>query len=386
MTPSPQFDVAVIGGGLAGLSAALVAAEAGARVALVAPATAPRDQRTTALLGGSVALLDRLGVWPKVAGDAAPLRTMRIVDATRRLFRAPPVEFHAAEIEQPAFGWNVPNAALLGALEARLAAAPVTRVPALARSIAIEPGHVAVSAEGGTTLTARLVAAADGRRSPAREAAGIGTIGWSYPQAALVLNLSHTRPHDEVSTEFHTEHGPFTLVPLPGLRSSLVWVDRPAESERRKRLSDAALAAEIEAQSHSILGAITVDGPRQTFPLSGLTARRFGARRVVLVGEAAHVFPPIGAQGLNLGLRDAEAVGRLLARFGEDPGSAAATAEYDRARRADVLGRTLAVDALDRTLLSGLLPVQVLRGAGLFLLDRIAPLRRAVMRSGLSAA
>ena len=195
---------------------------------------------------------------------------------------------------------------------------------------------------------------------------------------------SHTIPHDDASTEFHTEAGPFTLVPLTGKRSSLVWVDRPAETERRLALSEAALAAEIETRAQSLLGAVAIDGRRQMFPLSGMNARRFAADRVVLVGEAAHLFPPIGAQGLNLGYRDVTALCDVLAGPPDDPGAGDVLAAYDRARRGDVIGRTAAVDALNRTLLSGFLPVQAARGIGLFLLDRLPPLRRFAMRQGVA--
>jgi 2-octaprenyl-6-methoxyphenol hydroxylase len=199
-----------------------------------------------------------------------------------------------------------------------------------------------------------------------------------------VANLSHEIPHDDTSTEFHTEHGPLTLVPLPGHGSSLVWVDRPHEVARRVASDETALADEIETRSSSLLGAIRIDGPRQAFPLSGMTATAFAAARTVLVGEAAHLFPPIGAQGLNLGYRDVAALGEVLPGPGGDPGTPARLAAYERARRADILTRTAAVDALNRTLLTGFLPVQALRGIGLFLLDRLPSLRQAVMRQGIA--
>jgi 2-octaprenyl-6-methoxyphenol hydroxylase len=222
-----------------------------------------------------------------------------------------------------------------------------------------------------------------------RETVGIGVDEWRYDQAAVVCDLRHTLPHHDTSTEFHTPHGPFTLVPLAGgNRSSLVWVDRPEEAQRHAALSDGEIAAEIERRSHFILGSVTLDGPRQVFPLSGMTARAFAANRAMLVGEAAHLFPPIGAQGLNLGYRDVAALGDILdetlGKNGDDPGSPVATAAYDRARRGDILSRTAAVDALNRTLLSDFLPVQALRGLGLFLIDRVPMLRQMAMRQGVA--
>src|SRR5262249_1422203 len=159
-----------------------------------------------------------------------------------------------------------------------------------------------VSLKGGTALHGQIVIAADGRRSPCRTAAGITIDERRYPQAAMTLCLSHSRPHHYISTEFHTPSGPFTLVPLPGNRSSLVWVLGSSMAEELVGFDDLALADEIEKASHSILGKLQVESARGMFLLHAATARRFADRRIALVGEAAHVLPPIGAQGLNLGL------------------------------------------------------------------------------------
>ncbi len=379
-----DIAVAVVGAGPVGLAAAVVLADAGYATALVAPARPPADERTSALLAGSVALLEKIGVWSGIADEAAALRTMRIVDGTRRLIRAPEVTFHASEIGLGAFGYNIANTVLVSALEAAVATRPIVRREAFVEAVTPGGESVVLKLSTGDSLSARLVVAADGRRSKVRDGVGIATESWRYDQAALVCNLRHAIPHQDTSTEFHTEAGPFTLVPLPGKRSSLVWVDRPVETERRLGLDEATLAAEIEARAQSVLGAIAIDGRRQMFPLSGMNARHFAASRVALAGEAAHLFPPIGAQGLNLGYRDVTALAEVLAGRADDPGAGTILAAYDRARRGDVFTRTTAVDALNRTLLSGFLPVQALRGAGLFLLDRVAPLRHFAMRQGVA--
>jgi len=387
---SGGYDVAVVGGGPAGLTAAVALAGAGVSTALVGGRPARTDNRTTALLAGSVTALDAIGVWAGCRADAAALRVMRIVDDTDRLWRAPEVRFDAAEIGLEAFGWNVENRHLVAALQARAGKIPaLVRIDDDAAAIAIGDDDVTVSLAGGGALTARLVVGADGRRSICRAAAGIETERRRYPQSALTFSLTHARPHRDISTEFHTPQGPFTLVPLPGLRSSLVCVVAPDEAGRIGALDAAALDDEIERRSHSILGKIRVEPGHGAFPLGVETARRFAARRIALIGEAGHVMPPIGAQGLNLGLRDAATISELVVaarRAGEDTGGTALTDEFDRLRRADVTSRALAVDLLNRSLLSDFLPVQGARGLGLWLLDRVGPLRRAMMREGVGPA
>ena len=378
---------AVIGGGPAGLIAALALAHFKVPATLVARRPAGIDNRTTALLAGSVAALEALAVWEACRTDAAPLRVMRIADDTHRLWRAPEVRFEAEEIGLPAFGWNIENSRLIAALWDRVGATPgLEHVDSAARSIEIDDMSVTVAPEDGASFAVALAIGADGRHSLCRKAAGIAASERATPQTALTYIMSHSRPHHDISTEFHTEHGPFTVVPLPGNRSSVVCVVAPREAERLAELSGAALNAEIERRCHSILGKVEVEPGHGAFPLMVATAERAAAHRVALVGEAAHVFPPIGAQGLNLGLRDAVTIAEIAGAVGpgEDHGADAVTAEYERRRRADIGGRILAVDILNRSLLSALLPVQGLRGLGLYALDRIGILRRALMREGVA--
>jgi len=385
-----SVEVVIVGGGPVGLTAAIALAGAGIETALVAkPASAP-DNRTTALLASSVTALDTLGVWQHCRNDAAPLRVMRIIDDTGRLLRAPEVHFSASEIGLDAFGYNIENKFLLAALDTRARAlASLTFIEDEAQAVVIADNHVTVALKRGHALAAGLAIGADGRRSLCRQAAGIATDGRRYRQTALTFNLRHQRPHQYSSTEFHTPAGPFTLVPLPGLRSSLVLVVDPEEAARIAALTAEALASAIERRSHSILGRIEPEPGQGAFPLAIETARRFAVARVVLVGEAAHLLPPIGAQGLNLGLRDAATIGELVVaarRDGGDVGTPDLADRYDRARRADVTSRSLAVDLLNRSLLSDFLPVQGVRGLSLFLMERIGPLRRAVMREGVAPA
>jgi 2-octaprenyl-6-methoxyphenol hydroxylase len=385
---SSTYDAAVVGGGPAGLSAAIALAQAGSRTVLIARRAPYADNRTTALLGGSIDFLEGLTVWAACRDQAAPLSAMRLVDDTGRLIRAPEVSFSADEIGLEAFGYNIENRILVAALEARAAQIEgLTRLNDEAESVVPGDDEVTITTAAGASVSARLVVGADGRHSLCREAAGIAVTRRELDQAALTFNISHARPHRNISTEFHTPHGPCVFVPLPGNRCSVVWVASPKEAERLRELSDEELSEAAEKQSHSIFGRVRVEPGRYVFPLAIERPQRFAARRVVLAGEAAHVVPPIGAQGLNLGLRDADDIAEFVREAlesGDDPGGSRVLQRYDFARRADILSRTFVIDAANRSLLSDLLPMQSLRAAGLHLIGSIGPLRRLAMREGLA--
>jgi 2-octaprenyl-6-methoxyphenol hydroxylase len=338
-------------------------------------------------LDSSVTALDTLGAWQSCAQQAAPLKRLRIVDATRRLFRAPEVLFAAAEIDRDAFGYNIENRHLIAVLQSRVAALELKSIDAAALAIESDSLGVTIRHAGGEARV-QLAIGADGARSMCRAAAGIVMQRRAYPQAALTLNLAHARAHDDTSTEFHTEEGPFTLVPLPGRRCSLVCVVTPAHCAELAAMDDAALSAEVERRAHSLFGTMTVEAGRGVFPLAVETADDFARNRIVLVGEAAHVVPPIGAQGLNLGIRDAAIIAEIVAdAHGHgDVGSPELLAHYGAERRADIVTRTLAVDLLNRSLLADFLPAHGARGLSLYLVERIGPLRRALMREGVAPA
>jgi 2-octaprenyl-6-methoxyphenol hydroxylase len=395
MMHGPVTEVVVIGAGPAGLAAALSLAALGAEVVIAAPAydsaRGEADRRTTALLPDSIELLKNLGVWGICAGQSAPLQGVRIVDDRGSLLRAPEVLFKAEELELASFGANIANSALNAALFA--AASNKTRltwVPTAA-VVKVEAGEHCASlelAEGGS-LSAPLVVAADGRNSIARTAGGIATHTWTYGQAAIAATFRHARPHAAITSELHRRAGPLTSVPLPGNASSLVWVEEPAEAGRLVGLADGTFLAELATRLQGLLGALSDISPRVIYPLAGLGAVRMGQNRIALVGEAAHVIPPIGAQGLNLGLRDAAALAECVSHAraqGQDVGGRQLLETYHKARAGDVLTRTLSVDLLNRSLLSDFLPIHALRGLGLHLLANVAPLRRLAMRGGLTAA
>ena len=376
---SDRFEIAIVGAGAVGLAAGIGFARAGLRVAVIGTDGARRDGRTVALMETSLHVLDRIGLRRLVEENGAPLIHLRIIDDTGRLLRAPPVTFDSAEIGLSAFGMNVEAAALVDMIAAAAdQTAGLTRIRE--NATAIESNRIVLT--NGRVVEADLFVGADGRQSMVRKAAGIGTKEWTYDQTAVTAIFAHDRSHRDTSTEFHTAEGPFTLVPLPGKRSSLVWLCKPERAARLMALDDLEFARAVEDQAQSMLGAMRLDGPRGAVPMGGVSVHDVVAPGVALAGEAAHVFPPIGAQGLNLGLRD---VADLLDEFSNGV-SETGFARYRKGRLSDIAFRTNAVDALNRSLLAGFLPLDAARSMGLTLLGSIGPLRRFVMRQGLGSA
>lgn len=383
-------DVAVVGAGPAGLAAALALARPGLNVVAIGAPPPATDRRTAALFAGSVTLLDNLGVGGALRADGAAIEAIRVIDDTGGLWRAPEVLFTAAEVGLERFGFNVPNAALVAALRQRSRDMPtLTLIDRSVAGVAAGADNVVITLDDGRQISAPLVVGADGRQSICRQAAGIAVRSWSYPQSAVVCTFAHQRDHQGISTEFHRPAGPFTVVPSPGRQSSLVWVEETETARRLAGLEEAAFRAALEERLQGLLGSVGAIGQRGSFPLSGLKATTVGQSRIALVGEAAHVIPPIGAQGLNLGLRDVACLADALedaSRLGADLGAPATLQAYDAARGRDIGSRVWAVDALNRSLLWSNPPVQALRGLGLHLLNAVGPLRRRAIREGLASS
>jgi len=395
MTDRIDTDILIIGGGLAGLALTARMAAEGLDVLCVeagpapSPDTAHRDQRTTAILMPGVDTLRHSGAWDAIEPDAQPLHGMKIVDCGGA-DTTPRDEamFDAAEAGNDAFGWNVRNGPTRLALAAHIGGQDTARLIADTRidHWIARQDKVLATLSDGTRVTARLLVGADGRGSVVRERSGIGLRKWGYAQKALAARVEHTRPHEGVSIEMHHVGGPLTFAPLPpdesGDRSGLVWMNPDAEADRLAALDDDAFLEELNRRSHGVYGTITAAAPRALWPATTQIATGLTAMRTVLVAEAAHAFPPIGAQGFNLSLRDVETLARLCASA-DDPGAARMLSDYTRKRTPDILARTAGVDLLNRSVRSDLRPVRDIRRAGLSILGRTPPLRRLAMKLGM---
>ncbi|MDC9826070.1 FAD-dependent monooxygenase [Devosia sp. ZB163] len=382
---SARYDAIVVGGGLAGVAAAVAVAKAGLNTLHLAP-KGPPDRRTSALMGPSVDYLRSAGLIDRPADIGHPLTQIRIIDATDRLIRAPETLFDSSDAGLPAFGWNFPNIKLLEAFEtarSRLANLE-TREVALS-GIERTTDSWQLTLADGELVEAPLVVGSDGKKSLVRVATDFRAREHGFTQAALVCDLELARPLGGASVEFHYEQGPFTLVPAGGSRANLVWIDDREVLKAAQAAGPEGLRTTFLAKSQRLFGDIQLLTPAHMFLLSTLTVQRAGMNGIVLAGEAAHAFPPIGAQGLNLGLRDvADLAAALAAADRSQPSWAIAVSEDYSRRRADDLERTGGmVDTLFRSLLSDYLPAQALRAGGLWALRLLPPLRKQAFGLGM---
>lgn len=391
MTPPDILDMLIIGSGPAGLATTLGLTKSGINACCLGPEIRlnPQkpDTRTIALFSGSVEFLKNLDVWESCSENATPLKGIRILDNSKRLIRIPETLFHSSELGLEAFGYNIPVTHLIKTLHQKLTDTSVAHYAKTKAVTALSEKNNIITArtQEGHEYRTKLVIGADGKKSVSREFAEIKTKSWQYPQTAIVCNFAHQYPHDFISNEFHGEAGPCTTVPLTGNNSSLVLVETPEEAERLFKLDNEAFATYLEKRMHYLLGEITGIGTKARFPLSGLTATSFSKNNVALIGEAAHVIPPIGAQGLNLGFRDAATLIETATNHSSlNQGDIRETLNnYNNARKTDVWSRTLAVDLLNRSLIYGFLPVQLARSAALGAINTFAPLKQLIMKQGI---
>ncbi|MGX0877291.1 2-octaprenyl-6-methoxyphenol hydroxylase [Roseovarius sp. MBR-154] len=397
--PQAEYDILVSGGGVAGLAAACVFGSAGFSVVCVDPAppitardAEGSDLRTTAFLQPAQALLDRAGLWARLGPHAADLQVMRIVDAGGEV-PEPRVtrEFDASDISDRPFGWNLPNWLLRREMVAHLESLPsVTFRPGTGTTtLFTRESEARVGLSDGTRVRCRLVIAADGRNSPIREAAGVEVKTTRYGQKALAFAVSHPIPHENVSTEIHRSGGPFTLIPLPdygGVPSSaIVWMEEGPEVARLAALPVEEFEAEMNIRSCHLFGPLTLASRRTVWPIISQVAERMSAERVALVAEAAHVVPPIGAQGLNMSLGDMRVLLELAQAAPERLGDHAMLDTYHRRRHLEVRARVTGIDLLNRASMMRAQPLRDARAQGLDAIYSLAPVRKTLMQMGLGA-
>ena len=393
-----RFDVAVVGGGMAGTTMAAILGTAGLRVASIerqnpAALEAPaHDGRTTALTLGTRRILDAGGLWAPLEPLSCPIQDIRVADGHSPLF----LHFDSREVGDQPFGWIAENGVIRRSFRERLAAIEtVTQIaPATVAALEATDTLARLTLADGRTIAADLIIGADGRDSFIRSASGIETVGWAYGQHAIVTVMSHSKPHDNIAVENFMAPGPFAILPMTDApdgthRSSIVWSDRSEAAPLYMKLDRKAFDAELQRRTGDWLGEVHDIGRRFAYPLQLRHAKRYIAKRVALVADAAHVIHPIAGQGLNLGMRDIGLLAELVIerrRLGLDLGDEALLRRYEAGRRVDNIVFSAATDLLDRLFSNALPPIAAARQFGLGAVNRAPPLRRFFMRRAMGAA
>lgn len=383
-------DAVIVGGGLVGMTLAAALGSAGITVAVVDREKAETqiadsfDGRASAIAAGSRHVLDGLGLWGAMAPDAEPILDIRVSDGASPLF----VHYDHRDLGAGPLGHIVENRHIRLALASRLSGLDTVRIldGRTVGTLDRATGRVTAALDDGTTIRAPLALAADGRRSPSRQSAGIRATEWSYPQTGIVCTVAHERPHEGVAQEHFLPAGPFAILPMTGNRSSIVWTEREDLAPALLALDEAAFTGELTQRFGDYLGALQVEGPRFAYPLALTHAESYVAHRLALVGDAAHAIHPIAGQGLNLGIRDVAALAEVVVdayRLGIDPGLSSVLDTYQRWRRFDNLAMLAVTDGLNRLFSNNNPPVALARDLGLAAVNRIPPLKRLLMRHAM---
>lgn len=393
-----DFDVAIAGGGLTGPTLALALAKAGLKVALcdaelLSTQLKPEfDGRASAIAAANWRQWRALGVADRLEAEAQPIRQILVTDGPVPSASTPapmPVflAFSSADLDgEPGepMGRMVENRRVRAAVAEALAERDVTLFsPAVVASVEVGGPSAVLRLADGRVLTAALVVGADGKSSLVRRCAGIATYGWDYPQSGVVVTVALERDHDGIAHEYFQPGGPFAILPLTGRRASLVWSEDRKRAAALVAASDEAFEAHLARRFGDFLGRPKVLGPRMAFPLGLQMAETMVAPRIALVGDAAHAIHPIAGQGLNMGLKDVAALAEVIVdarRLGEDWGSTLVLERYARWRRLDAAGLAVATDLFTRLFSNDHPALRLARGAGLALVNRLAPAKRVFVR------
>jgi len=392
MGKSSDCDVIIAGGGFVGMTQALalgLTAPKGLRVALVdaePPQSSKSDARASALSAASKGLLSVLGIWPELAGNTEAIASIEVTDSALDAALRPVLLAFDNDLRPAESGaYMIESADLQRALVTVVARESAIEIfaPDSVTGYVTTPVGVRAQLGSGGEIDAKLLIAADGKRSRLRECARIKCVGWSYPQIGIVTTVAHAEPHGGKAVQHFLPSGPFAILPLAGNRSSIVWTEDKGAGEAIIAAGEAAFLGELAKRFGSRLGDITLAGPRQSFPLDFQMARSFVAERLALVGDAAHAVHPLAGQGLNIGFRDVAALTEIIVeggRLGLDIGTASLLERYERWRRFDSAFSATVMDGLNRLFSNDNAPLRALRDLGLGVVDNTPWLKRALVR------
>ena len=391
-----ETDVFIAGAGLAGSIAALSYSKAGRNVIVADPfiySDNPQvDYRTTAYLQPAKLFLESLGIWEAIEDSAMPLEVMKIIDSSSvkngDIIKSQK-EFKSAEISDLPFGWNVKNSLMRTALKRLIDQQSNCKLITASSAIDLvcRDSMAYVKLSSGKTVKAKLVIAADGRNSILRQKAGISIRTQRFGQKALAFAVTHATPHKNISTEIHNSGGPFTLVPLPDNNgkpsSAIVWMENGEKAKRLMEMETNSFEREMTVRSCNILGPLKLASKRSLWPIISQIADRLYSQRLALIGETAHVVPPIGAQGLNMSIKDIKFLNNLDQKYPDQLGSMDILNEYQKNRIFDIRQRVAGVSALNRISISSNKLVQNVRAFGLENFFQVPAIKHATMKLGM---
>ncbi|MFC0337699.1 2-octaprenyl-3-methyl-6-methoxy-1,4-benzoquinol hydroxylase [Kushneria avicenniae] len=383
-TSTITSDIIIVGGGIAGLAMAARLAHRTAFTITVLDsdrAPGPVDEtlqlRTTSLNSAALDLLKDAGVMAHL-----PTRFLTDFDRLEAGSREAPeaLSFSAADIDLDRFGVFVENDRLRHALWQTLEAQPRVTLISEARlsSLQRHDDHVDGLLDDGRALTTRLIIGADGARSQARHLGGISSQQRDYAQEAMIINVRLTESPGHTTWQIFTPSGPVALLPLHDRQASLIWYDSPGQVQKRMSMSDDALRAAIAEAFPARLGSVEAILERGRFPIRRLHAQRYAGKRLVLIGDAAHVIHPMAGQGVNLGLADVVALTEALEQE-SDPGAGHALSRYQRRQWPRNAAMLAGVEQLHHLFTLPFAPLRHLAERGLKSADRMAPVKRFMM-------
>ena len=390
-------NIAIVGGGLIGLSLALGLARLGYDCVLIEKATPQSlnanhfDGRATALSPTSRNLYTRLGVWSQIHRHAQPIHDILVSDGnTRQQTASSFLHFAQKNADHEAVGYFVENRYLRRILSKNLGETAIkTLFSRQVQTMQNTGSTTQLLLDNGQIISCRLVLACDGRHSPLRHMAGISCFGWAYPQSAIVTTVAHELPHHGIAHEYFLPAGPFAILPIRGNYSSLVWTERHESAKAIIQSEQEIFNGLIGERFGPIYGQTSAIGPRWRYPLSLNLARRLIAKNLALIGDSAHVIHPIAGQGFNLGLRDVATMLDILCE-NQQSGLAAndptMLARYENWRRFDIFNLALATDGLNRLFSNPHKIIRALRLIGMMAAGRIGFLRKFLMREASGQA
>jgi 2-octaprenyl-6-methoxyphenol hydroxylase len=382
-----DYDLVIVGGGLVGMTLACALQDSGLRMAVIEAqpesAAIARGQAYHINLMSSQ-IFEGIGVWSDMRPHVNPIEQIHLSDADF----SQSVKFGPRDLAVPVLGYVAEHRVVLAALQERLRTAPnVTQlcpVEVVQRTNDADGAILEVKQAGERRhIRTRLVVAADGRRSPLRQAAGIQTLGWQYWQSCVVAFIQPERPHQNIAYERFWPSGPFAILPLPENLCRIVWTAPKAEAEAILALDDDQFLALLRQRYGSQMGELTLVGQRSLFPVYLMHSQQYTQPRLALMGDAAHCCHPVGGQGVNLGIRDAAVLAEVLQAAhanGQDIGDRRLLRRYERRRLPENLVILSFTDFLDRLFSNTWLPTVLLRRLGLVVLRSLPPLKTIALR------